>query len=237
MGGGCVGYSDTALYLGDLEVDFVRRREMKVVGYIRVSTSEQVDSGAGLEAQRAAIENECRRRGWELSEVCEDLGFSGKTVDGRVGLERALSLVRTRAVEGIMVANLDRLSRSLVDFARLMSDAQREKWNLVALDLGVDLSTPAGEFLANVLASAAQWERRIISQRTRDALAVKRASGTRIGRPLSVVPEVREQIRERRRSGWCFRRIAGELNERRVPTARGGNCWYPSTVRAICRPV
>jgi DNA invertase Pin-like site-specific DNA recombinase len=53
---------------------------------------------------------------------------------------------------------------------------------VVALDLGVDLSTPAGEFLANVMASAAQWERRIIGQRTKDALAEKRAQGIRIGR-------------------------------------------------------
>lgn len=63
----------------------------------------------------------------------------------------------------------------------LMGRAQSEGWNLVALDLGIDLSTPGGEFLASVMASAAQWERRIIGQRTKEALAVKRAQGVRLG--------------------------------------------------------
>jgi hypothetical protein len=85
---------------------------------------------------------------------------------------------------------LDRLSRSLVYFAGLMERAQSRKWNLVALDLGVDLSTPAGEFLASVLASAAQGERRIIGQRTKDALAQKKAKGVRLGRRPVLDPAV-----------------------------------------------
>ena len=84
------------------------------------------------------------------------------------------------------MARLERLSRSLIDFAELLRQARAGGWNVVALDLGVDLSTPQGEFLANAMASAAQWERRIIGQRTKDALAVKRAQGVRLGRPPSI---------------------------------------------------
>jgi DNA invertase Pin-like site-specific DNA recombinase len=73
------------------------------------------------------------------------------------------------------VAKLDRLSRLLKDFATLMERGQKKGWNLVACDLGIDLSTPSGEFMANVMGSAAQWERKLIGQRTRDALAAKRA--------------------------------------------------------------
>jgi DNA invertase Pin-like site-specific DNA recombinase len=70
-------------------------------------------------------------------------------------------------------AKLDRLSRSMIDFARLLEQARHERWNLVALDLGVDVSTPS-EFLASVMGSAAQWERRMIGQRTKEALAVRK---------------------------------------------------------------
>ena len=143
----------------------------RVVGYVRVSTEEQGQSGAGLAAQRRAIKAECERRGWQLVRIEEDV-LSGRTLN-RPGLNSALEACRSGEVSGIVVAKLDRLSRSLVDFAGLLAEAQSKGFNVVALDLGVDLSTPAGEFLASVMASAAQWERRIIGQRTKDALAIR----------------------------------------------------------------
>lgn len=202
-----------------------------VVGYIRVSTDEQAESGLGLAAQRSAIEAEVERRGWTLLALRKDAGLSGKTMD-RPGLAAALEAVETGTASTLMVAKLDRLSRSLVDFAALMARAQAAHWNLVALDLGVDLSTPAGEFLANVMASAAQWERRVISQRTRDALAAKRAEGVRLGRPVTMAPEVVERITTMRRAGAGWSAIARDLNDADVPTTNGGLQWWPSTVRA-----
>jgi len=123
--------------------------------------------------QRGAIQAECERRGSQLVRIEEDV-LSGRNLN-RPGLQRALEGCRSGTVSGLVVAKLDRLSRSLIDFAGVLEQARREGWNLVALDLGVDLSTPSGEFLASVMASAAQWERRIIGQRTKDALAVKKA--------------------------------------------------------------
>lgn len=204
-----------------------------VVGYIRVSTNEQTDSGLGLAAQRHAIETECSRRGWTLAAIYSDAGISGKSVANRPGLADALAAVETGRAAGIVVAKLDRLSRSLSDFANLMARAQAGKWNLVALDLGVDLSSAAGEFMANVMASAAQWERRIIGQRTRDALAAKRAEGVRLGRPTVLEPEVTARIAAAYRAGAGWSAIARDLNSEAVPTAHGGARWYPSTVRAI----
>src|SRR6185437_7338010 len=98
----------------------------------------------------------------------------------RPHLQAALAACRAGEATGLVVAKLDRLSRSLIDFARLLEEAKKHGFNVVALDLGVDLSTPSGEFLANVMASAAQWERRIIGERTKSALAVKRAQGMRL---------------------------------------------------------
>ncbi|HXW80403.1 MAG TPA: recombinase family protein [Acidimicrobiales bacterium] len=137
------------------------------------------------------------------------------------------------AASAIVVAKLDRLSRSLVDFAALMARAQVGRWNVVALDLGIDLSTAAGEFMANVMASAAQWERRIIGQRTKDALAVKQAEGVRLGRPVTLPAEVIGRIISARQTGAGWSAIAAGLNSDGVPTAHGGARWYPSTVRAV----
>ena len=70
----------------------------------------------------------------------------------------------------------------MLDFSKLMAKATSEHWALVALDVAVDTSTPSGEAMANMLATFAQFERRLISQRTKEALAVKCASGVRLGR-------------------------------------------------------
>lgn len=204
-----------------------------VVAYVRVSTDEQADSGAGLAAQRAAISAEADRRGWTVIAWHEDAGISGKSIEGRPGLGAALHAVESREAAGIVVAKLDRLSRSLADFAALMARAQRNGWNLVALDLGIDLATPAGEFMANVMASAAQWERRIIGQRTRDALAVKKAEGVTLGRPRTLPDDVRERILTATEAGRSAAQIARDLEADQVPTARGGTRWWPSAVRSI----
>lgn len=204
-----------------------------VVAYIRVSTEEQADSGLGLEAQRAAIVAECDRRGWTLREVFEDAGVSGKSMKGRPALESALEAVQSGQAGGLVVAKLDRLSRSLLDFAALMEQARRQGWALVALDLGVDTTTPAGEMMANVLAVFAQFERRLIGQRTKDALAVKKRQGVRLGRPRILDQAVVDRIAAQRASGASLRAIADDLNEEQVPTAQGGALWHASTVRAV----
>ena len=206
---------------------------MDVVGYMRVSTAEQADSGLGLAAQRAAIELEVERRGWRLVATHEDAGASGKSLANREGLRAALRVVRGGDAQALVVAKLDRLSRSLLDFASLMEQARRERWALVALDLGVDTTTPAGEMIANVMATFAQFERRLIGQRTKDALAVKRAEGVQLGRPPAVPDAVARAISDLRRAGGTWASIAAHLDESGTPTAHGGRRWYPATVRSV----
>jgi DNA invertase Pin-like site-specific DNA recombinase len=204
-----------------------------VVGYTRVSTDEQASSGLGLKAQRALIEAECQRRGWDLVQVFQDAGLSGKAMSGRPALAEALEAVRRRASGALVVAKLDRLSRSLLDFASLMEDARKEGWALVILDLGVDTTTPSGEMIANVMATFAQFERRLIGQRTKDALAVKKRAGVKLGRPVAVDEAVVKRIARERRRGLSLRKIAGGLNRDEVTTAHGGVRWYASTVKAV----
>jgi DNA invertase Pin-like site-specific DNA recombinase len=103
----------------------------------------------------------------------------------------------------------------------------------VALDCAVDTTTPAGEAMANVLATFAQFERRLIGQRTREALAEKRKAGVRLGRPPRVPRRVVGRIRREREAGRTLATIANGLNADGVPTAQGGRKWWPATVRAV----
>ena len=211
-----------------------RRTDMeRVIGYIRVSTAEQAGSGLGLDAQRAQIASESERKGWTVVEVYVDAGGSGKSLSGRPGLAAALGAVESGTAEGLVVAKLDRLSRSMIDFAGLVVRAKKRKWNIVALDLGLDLSTPNGKFMANVMASVAEWERETIAQRTREALAVARQRGVRLGRPRAVTGDVYALIEDMRRGGQSLAKIASRLNDLAVPTGQGGTRWYPSTVRGL----
>ena len=107
------------------------------------------------------------------------------------GLSEALRTIEGGEADALVVAKLDRLSRSLIDFAGLIERSRRRGWAIVVLDLGVDTTTPVGELVANVMAAVAQWERRAIGQRTREALAVRRAQGVRLGRPRAIPPDVR----------------------------------------------
>jgi DNA invertase Pin-like site-specific DNA recombinase len=208
------------------------RPPVAVVGYVRVSTEEQGDLGAGLEAQRQAITTECKARGWELLAIHEDVA-SGKAFTNRPGLEAALQAVRRKEAGGLVVAKLDRLSRSVIDAAQTIERARREGWNLVALDLGVDFSTAAGEAMAHMTAVFAQLERRLIGERTRAALAVRKEQGVRLGRPPAVTDQLRRRIRRERARGLTLQAIADRLNAAGVPTGHGGVRWHPSTVRWV----
>jgi DNA invertase Pin-like site-specific DNA recombinase len=206
----------------------------RVIGYVRVSTTEQRDSGLGLAAQRAAIEAECRRREWRLHELFEDAGVSGRKLN-RPGIQAALTSVEAANGSILVVAKLDRLSRSLVDFAGLMARAHSKQWNLVALDLGIDLTTPAGQFLANVMASAAQWERRIIASRTREALSIKKEQGTRLGRPVALPDDIRLRIERERTAGKTLRAIISGLESDQISTASGVGRWHPTSIAQVLR--
>jgi DNA invertase Pin-like site-specific DNA recombinase len=205
---------------------------LRVLGYTRVSTEEQGKSGAGLAAQRSSIRQACEARGYELLRITEDGGFSAKSLD-RPGITSVLAELDDGRADALMVAKLDRLSRSLLDFATLMERARRKGWALVALDLGVDTSTPAGEMMANVLATFAQFERRLIGQRTKDALAMKRASGVQLGRPRSTPDEIVRRIVAERAAGSTQQAICDHLNAEGIPTPRGGAIWRPSSVTAV----
>jgi DNA invertase Pin-like site-specific DNA recombinase len=201
-----------------------------MVGYVRVSTEEQGRSRLGLEAQHHAITWAARERGWRLIGIEQDVA-SGATLS-RPGLGRALEHCRSGEAQGIVAAKLDRLSRSLVDFAGLLEQARREGFGLVVLDQDFDLATPSGRAMAGMLAVFAQWERDTISERTCQALAAARARGVRLGRPPLLSEDVLDQVRRLRRRGFPLRVIADRLNAEGVSAPAGGS-WNHSAVRRV----
>jgi DNA invertase Pin-like site-specific DNA recombinase len=207
---------------------------MRVLAYARVSTAEQADNKAGLTAQRRAIRRECERRGWQVIEEVEDAGYSAKDLR-RPGIKAALVTLEAGGADALVVAKLDRVSRSMLDFTAIMARAQEQSWALVALDCAVDTTTPAGEAMANVLATFAQFERRLIGQRTKEALAEKRRQGVRLGRPPAIPKTVANRILRERKKGATLAQIAEGLNADGVPTPRGGKLWRPSSLEASLR--
>ena len=162
-----------------------------------------------------------------------DNAASGRSIDRRPELQEALHALDSGQASVLVTAKLDRLSRSVLDFASLMARAEREGWAIVVLDVNVDTSTPSGEMMAHVVASFAQYERRLISERTRRALAIKRAEGIQLGRPRSIPEDVRSRIAVMRSEGLTYRAIAEELNADDVPRGQNGIRWWPSTVQHV----
>jgi DNA invertase Pin-like site-specific DNA recombinase len=202
-----------------------------VVAYCRVSTEEQAVSGLGLAAQEAAIRAESGRRGLDLLAVHVDAGVSAKNLD-RPELLHALADLDAGNGSVLMVAKLDRLTRSVHDATGLLLRSERSRWGLVALDAPVDTTTPQGAAMAQVLAVFAELERRLIGERTKAALAVKKSQGVKLGRPRTLPVGVVARIVAARQSGASWSTIARDLDEHQVPTGQGGK-WWPATVRSV----
>lgn len=205
-----------------------------VVGYLRVSTEEQAVSGLGLEAQRATIEARAAAEGWTVVAWFTDEGLSGTVAPlDRPGLAAALDVVADGQASRLVASHLSRIGRSAARVLDLDALAAAEGWGLVMCDLQIDTGTAAGRFMLGNMAAAAEYERNLVSERTRAALAVKRAQGVRLGRPSSLDRDVVARIVAERDAGRTWQAIADGLEADAVPTARGGVRWYPASVRKV----
>lgn len=219
----------------------------QAIGYIRVSTLDQASEGYSLEQQRQRLLAEAKQRGWTI-EVVADEGESGGRLE-RPGLHRALRMLEQGEAQVLVVAKLDRLSRSLSDFASLTTRARQQGWAVVALDLGVDMTTPAGQLMANVMASFAEYERHLIRERTHAGREQKAREGVGwvTGRPPygyrcdsgTLVPqqehaEVVRLIFAWAAQGYADKLIADELATR-GHLSPGGEVWEAQAVRRIRR--
>ena len=213
-----------------------RRATVRALGYVRVSTAEQAGSGLGMAAQQQTIAAACAERGWELAGVHVDAGVSAAT-RSRPALDTALAALAdpARHADRLVVAKLDRLARSLSHYAQLVEQARAQGWHLVALDTP-EASTAQGEAMQAITAVFAQLERRLISERTREALAAARARGVQLGRPVAVPAKVERKILDMwRRRHLSATAIARELDAQAVKPPGRGSTWRPATVIAVLR--
>jgi len=219
---------------------------MKAVAYYRVSTAKQGASGLGLEAQRAAVEDLCNSRVWEIIAPPFVEIESGKRAD-RPELVKALHRAKvTGAI--LVVAKLDRLSRNVAFLATLQDSGVK----FIAADM-----PEANELTVHIMAAVAQAERKAISKRTKEALAAAKARGRKLGNPngaaalrragqgnsaslasitaaaASRAESLRPVVDELRSSGInSLGKLAAALNEGGFVTARGGK-WHPTSVRNL----
>ncbi|RII93290.1 recombinase family protein [Clavibacter californiensis] len=199
-----------------------------MIGYLRVSTEEQVSSGLGLDAQRDTIQRYADAHGWDVVWY-EDAGLSAKSLN-RPALQQALTRLhpKRRDVNGIVVAKLDRLSRSVHDFSGLLRLANARRWSVVAIDLGVDTSTPTGRLVANVMMSVAEWEREMIGARTSAAMQAAKRQGRHMGR-VSSLPQATGERLLALRATHTLTDTAERLNVELIKTATG-TCWSANAV-------
>lgn len=211
---------------------------MKAIGYFRVSTEKQADFGVSLEAQQEKVPAIAVVQGAELAEVIIGAGESAKSLN-RPGMARLLSLVDSGAVNTVIIAKLDRLTRSVRDLAELLEHFNRRGVSLVSVAESLDTGTAAGRLVLNIMTAVSQWEREAIGERTRGAMHHKRTNGERVGTlPFGyrvgpdgshLEADTAEQsilfrIRELKAAGYTTRHITAELN-RQGFTTRRGTAW------------
>jgi DNA invertase Pin-like site-specific DNA recombinase len=201
------------------------------IAYIRVSTARQGRSGLGLEAQLAALERFALAEGYNFIQTFEEVetGKGSDALDRRPQLSAALKVAKQHKAP-IIVAKLDRLSRDVHFISGLMT----HKTPFIVAELGADCDP----FMLHLYAAMAEKERRVISQRTKDALATKKAQGVRLGGLNAGGIKKRDEALDRAEglrtvmtelAGTSARSIAAELNKRQIPTPAGGS-WHSVTV-------
>jgi DNA invertase Pin-like site-specific DNA recombinase len=214
--------------------------QSRYVAYYRVSTKAQGNSGLGLEAQRQAVSNFIPERVGELIASYTDIETGTRKGNDRPHLAAALKhCKRERAT--LVIAKLDRLSRNVYFVSGLMESGV----DFVAVDM-----PSANRLTIHILAAVAEEEARMISRRTKEALAAAKMRGVKLGRPENLTPEARAKglrsvkenakmgcahllpmIRELRERGCTYWQIAEALNARGEATRMG----YPFNHTAVIR--
>ncbi len=163
-------------------------RAMRTVIYTRVSTTDQT-----IQPQLIELRGICLQRGWTITAELTDTISGAK--DTREGLNKLMDLITTKAVDTLLVVKLDRLCRSLSHFGRMCDLLKKQGVALVIPGQGIDTTknNPCGEMQLGVLAVIAQFERSLISERTKAGLVAARARGKTLGRPSVLLPPPTER--------------------------------------------
>jgi site-specific DNA recombinase len=218
---------------------------MKTIGYIRVSTDEQAREGISLDNQRAKIRAYCQLHSLDLVGISEDEGKSAKDLN-RDGMKAIIGLIQKRGIEAVVVYKLDRLSRKVIDTLTLIELMEKQGIAFHSITEKIDTRSAMGRFFLNIMASLAQMERDLISERTRDALRHKIERGQRAGQipygyrlgadGITLEEHSHEQgaiqlIQTMKDSGASNRAICRELD--RLGYQPNGKAWHHQTITNI----
>lgn len=222
-----------------------RGTTVRVAGYVRVSTDEQVSEGVSLENQEARIRAYAESQGWEVAHLYREEGYSGRIMD-RPELQRMLQDIRAGGIGVVLVYKVDRLTRRQKDLWYLLEDEfEPHGVGFKSVVEPFDTTTASGKAFLGMLGVFAQLERDTIAERTRDALAMKASHGEYLGSPplgyrateghlepveaeLEVVRRARELYRKGR-VRRSLRKVAEKLNQEGLRTKRGRR-FHASTV-------
>ena len=219
---------------------------MAAIAYVRVSSEMQAESGAGLAAQRTAVDNFAARAGLTVAAIHEDAAISGaKGMEDRPGLMAAIGQLRRGDV--LLIAKRDRIGRDQMAILMIERAVARRGASIMSADGVGNGSGAADQFMKAVVDAASEYERNMIRSRTKAAMHEKRAQGVRVGdvpfgwevgadgRLIAVDAEqlVLASIIECRELGMSLRQIANTLNERGILTKKGRPTWYAATIKSI----
>jgi site-specific DNA recombinase len=210
-------------------LDIERPVRTRAVAYLRVSTDKQADHGVSLAAQRAKVEAYAALFDLELVAVEVDAGASAKSL-ARPALDRALGMLRSGAVDALLVVKLDRLTRSVRDLCDLVDKFFRDaRWALLSVGENIDTRSASGRMVLNLLGVISQWEREAIGERTAVAMRHLAQQGRYTGGAApygyalaadgeTLVPMADEQAviaraRQLRAAGASLRTVAASLAE------------------------
>jgi len=216
------------------------------IAYIRVSTERQATEGISLEAQEARISAWCAANGYELSQVFIDAGISGKRMDTRPELHKALASLKKGMA--LVTYSLSRLARSTKDALTISEIVGKKKADMVSLSEQIDTTTAAGKMMFQMMSVLAEFERNLVAERTANALQHKKATDQKYcnqtpygfeaieGRLVQVAQEaeVVAQIQAARSGGSTLQAIADDLNGRNIPT-KTGKQWQPATIHLLLK--
>ncbi len=197
----------------------------KAILYVRVSLEKMAERGMSLDAQKAKGEAYAALYDLEIIQTIVDPGASAKTLE-RPGLDRARALLKSKKADALLVAKLDRLTRSVRDLGHLIEeDFAPGRAALLSVSEQIDTRTAGGRLVLNILGSVSQWEREVIGERTSVAMGEMRKQGrytggrARFGFDVgegTLIPNEEEQAvmaqaRELRTKGMTLRGIVREL--------------------------
>jgi len=218
---------------------------MKAIGYVRVSTQSQAEDGVSLDAQVTKIRAWADLNGASEVIIFRDEGISGKRSDNRHGLQDALEVIGKGDV--LVVYSLSRLSRSTKETLILSEILLKKGADLVSLSEKIDTTTAAGKMVFRMLAVLSEFERDQISDRTRFALAHKKANGEKTGGDVPYGYKVRKgklsRIEEEQKTialileltgkGESLRGVCRALEVAGAARKKGSLSWHPEAVQRI----